>query len=338
MKLLCTAAIVLVVSAACSGTGTPVSTATTPAARTPAAGRAQTIRVEVPLVPDMLDLPGLVAHDGLRAMGYAVETAAYSNNVITIQAMLGGKLDLARIPLPQALAAIQQGAAVTIIAAGGDQSRILASAPAIKTCSDLHNQQVAVPNLISAQTLTLKRYIATRCPGTNVEMVVIAGVENRLAALLANRTAGALLEATNLFELQRVHGSRFNVLSDLSRDFPGLNGAGVMVPRAFVEKYPETTQDMVRELILATRRLQDHTTLKRAIESYLGMESDQAEGIAKLYLERMVWDVNGGMSDAALQSNIDFFVEAGVLKPGMTPAQAADRTYLTAVLGEIGRK
>jgi ABC-type nitrate/sulfonate/bicarbonate transport system substrate-binding protein len=294
--------------------------------------------MEVPLAPDMPDLPRLATRDGLKAMGYTVETATYSDNVIAIQAMLTGKLDFARIPMPQALAAIQQGAAITMIVGGGDTTRILATALDIKKCSDLNNKQVSVPNLISVQTLTLRRYIATRCPGTNVEMVVIAGVENRLAALLANRTGGALLEATNLFELQRVYASRFNVLLDLSVDFPGLNGAAVVAPRAFVEKYPATARDIVREMILAMRRFQEPAALRRAIGQYLAFEPDKAESIAKLFLERKIWDVNGGLSDADLEANIGFCVESGVFKPGLTPAMVADRSYLTAVLDEIGRK
>jgi hypothetical protein len=57
-----------------------------------------------------------------------------------------------------------------------------------------------------------------------------------------------------------------------------------------------------------------------------------------MFLAREVWDLNGGLSDELLQVNIDFYVESGVLEPGMTPAQAADRSHLDAVLGEIGRK
>lgn len=334
MTRLCVVALAVVVSSACGDADTARSTT----ARPPVEGRAPAIRMEVPVAPDMLDLPGLLAKDALQANGYTVETVSYSQNPIAIQAMLSGNLDLARIPLPQAFAAIQQGAAITMIVLGGDQSRILASAPEIKKCSDLNNKQVAVPNLISAQTLTLKRYIATRCPGTKIELVVIAGIENRLAALLANRTSGALLEAANLFELQRVHGARFNVLSDMTVDFPALNGAAFVAPRAFLEKYPVTARDIVREIILATRRIQELAALQSAVEKYLKLEPGAAAGTAQLYLKRKVWDVNGGLSDEALHANIDFFVEAGALKPGLTPALAADRSYLTAVLDEIGRR
>lgn len=240
--------------------------------------------------------------------------------------------------MPQVLAAIQQGAPVTVIVGGGDSSRMIATAPEIKQCSDLNNKQVSVPNLISAQTLALRRYLATRCPGTNVELVVIAGVENRLAALLANRTGGAILEANNMFELQRVYGSKFNVLSDLALEFPGVNGAAVVAPRAFVDKFPATAREIVREMVLAVRRLQDPAFLRNAMANYLAMNPDDAERVGKLYLERKNWDLNGGLSDALLTTNIDFFVEAGVIKPGLTPALVTDRSYLTAALDEIGRK
>jgi ABC-type nitrate/sulfonate/bicarbonate transport system substrate-binding protein len=327
-------AMALVVDAACRGT----ETTTSPAEPTPAEGRAQKIRIELPLEPDMPDVPRLVAREALQSMGYIVEAAAYSDNVIAIQAMLAGELDVARIPMPQALAAIQQGAAIAAIMSGGRLSRLLVAAPDIKKCSDLNHKRVSISALVAPPTLALRRYIATRCPGTNVEMVVIAGVENRLAALLSGRTGGAILEAANLLALQRVQGSRFNVLSDLGVDFPALSGSAFVAPRAFLEKYPTTARDIVRELILATRRVEEHAALSRAIERYLGLDSGEAQSAATSYLARKPWDLNGGLSGAVLQANIDFYVESGVIKPGMTPALVADRSYLTAVLDEIGRK
>jgi len=59
---------------------------------------------------------------------------------------------------------------------------------------------------------------------------------------------------------------------------------------------------------------------------------------AATYVERKAWDRHGGLSDGFMQRNIDFSVEMGVLKPGMTPAAAEDRRYLNAVLAEIGRQ
>jgi hypothetical protein len=48
--------------------------------------------------------------------------------------------------------------------------------------------------------------------------------------------------------------------------------------------------------------------------------------------------VNGGLSEGILEANIDFCVESGVLKPGLTPAMVADLSHLHAVLDEIGRR
>ena len=330
--------VVLALCAACSGPSTPAPAAARDAAPGPGPARARTIRIDIPLEPDVSDVPRLMAREALEQAGYTVEATAYRDNIIAIQGLVTGQVDVAILSLPSVLAAIQQGAAITVIMEGAIHTRCLVTAPEITKCADLNNRQVAVPNLISTQTLAFRRYLARECPGTAVESVVISGINNRLAALLARRTAGAILDLMTLLEVQRATGPRFNVLSTFGADFPGLGGAAVIASRAFLDKYPDTARDVVREWILATRTIQDPAVLRAGIEQYLGLAPDRAEAAATAYLERRVWDVNGGLPDGFMQRNIDFSVEVGALKPGMTPAEVEDRRYLDAVLAEIGRQ
>jgi hypothetical protein len=48
--------------------------------------------------------------------------------------------------------------------------------------------------------------------------------------------------------------------------------------------------------------------------------------------------VNGGLTDDNLAYSIKFFQDAGVLKSAISPTDAADLSYMNAVLDEIGRK
>jgi ABC-type nitrate/sulfonate/bicarbonate transport system substrate-binding protein len=328
------AALALAACAACGGTATPV-----PAdAGAAGPGRARTIRMDIPAEPDVSDVPRLVAREALQQAGYAIEATSYTDNVVATQAMTAGKLDVAILSLPGVLAAIQQGAAITVIMEGSISTRSLVTAPDVTQCSDLNNKQVSVPNLISSQTLSLERFIAKRCPGTHVEKVVIPGANNRLAALLARRTAGAILDLRTVLEVQREDGPRYNVLSVFGADFPGLGGAGVVASREFLDRYPDTARDIVRAWLLATRRIQDPAVLRDRIEKYLGLAPAKAAAAARLYLEKHVWDVNGGLPDGFMERNIQFSVGMGVIMPGMTPAAVQDPRYVHAVLAEIGRQ
>jgi ABC-type nitrate/sulfonate/bicarbonate transport system substrate-binding protein len=304
----------------------------------PGPARARTIRIDIPLEPDVSDVPRLMAREALQQAGYTVEATAYRDNIIAIQGLVTGQVDIAILSLPSVLAAIQQGAAITVIMEGAIHTRCLVTAPEITACADLNNRQVAVPNLISTQTLAFRHYLAKECPGAAVETVVISGVNNRLAALLARRTAGAILDLMTLLEAQRAGGVKYNVLSAFDAEFPGLGGAAVIASRAFLDRYPDTARDVVREWILATRKIQDPAVLKARIERHLGLAPERAEAAAAAYLQQRVWDVNGGLPDGFIQRNIDFSVEVGALKPGMTPAEVQDRRYLDAALAEIGRQ
>ena len=294
--------------------------------------------MDIPVEPDVSDVPRLMAREALQQAGYTVQATAYRDNVIAIQALTAGRVDVAISSLPNVLAAIQQGAAITVIMEAAILTRCLVTAPGITKCSDLHNRQISVPNLISSQTLALERYLTKRCPGASVEKIVISGANNRLAALLARRTDGAILDLMTLVELQRNDTAGFNVLSVFGAEFPGLGGAAVVASRTFLRRYPDTARDIVRAWILATRRIQDPVVLRAQIEKHLGLPADRAEMAAKAYLAQKVWDLNGGLPDGFMQRNIDFSVDMGVIKRGLTPAAAEDRRYVNAVLAEIGPK
>jgi len=294
--------------------------------------------MDIPLEPDVGDVPRLMARETLQQAGYTVEATAYRDNVIAVQGLVGGQVDVAILAIPAVLAAVQQGAAITVIMEGGLHTRCLVTVPEITACADLHNKQVSVPNLVSAQTLALRRFIATQCPGTIVEPVVISGTHNRLAALLAQRTAGAILDLMTLLEVQRADGPAFNVLSEFGAEFPGLGGAAVIASRAFLDRYPDTARDIVRAWLLATRRIQDPAVLGEQIKRHLGLAPDLARIAADAYLAQKVWDVNGGLSDGFMQRNIEFCVDMGVIKPGLTPAAVEDTRHLDTILAEIGRR
>lgn len=328
----------LVTVGACGGSTASESDEALAALPGSTASRAQTIRLEIPAEPDVSDVTRLMARDALRQAGYTVEATAFRDNVIAVQGLVTGHVDIAVISLPGALAAIQQGAGITVIMEAGGHTRGLVTAPDIRKCSDLHQKQVAVPNLVSAQTLAFRRYIATQCPGTEVETVIIAGADNRLAALLAQRTGGALLDLMALLEVQRQGRARFNLLSVFGTDFPGLAGAAVVASRSFLDRYPDTARDVVRAWVLAARAIQDPAVLAGEIENRLGLEPERAAAAATAYLAQNVWNVNGGLAEGFMQRNIDFAVEMGALKPGLAPADTADPRYLAAVLAEIGRK
>ena len=84
MKPLVSVLLALVVSAACSAPSTPAAPPAPPLGSGSASGRAQTIRMEVPSAPEISDVPRLMAMDGLRGLGYAVEAVEYRDAPIAI--------------------------------------------------------------------------------------------------------------------------------------------------------------------------------------------------------------------------------------------------------------
>ena len=303
-----------------------------------ATARLPTIRMEIPAAPDVADVPRLMMRDALQKAGYTIEALEFRDQATTVQALLNGQLDVAEMPFTQVLAAMQRGAAISQIMSRGSRVRVLVSAPEIKMCADLNGQQVSLPGVNSTQELSLRRYVQTRCPGTRIEPLVISRVENRMTGLLTRRTGAAVLDLASMLRVQKESGGAYNVLSVFGVDFPDLIEGTFAASRAFLDSHPESARAIVRELIIAMRKIQDSAVLEREITTRLGLPRDEAVLLAKTYLENKVWDVNGGLSLSTLQANIDFAVASGVIEPGVTASHAADLSYLEAVLAEIGRQ
>lgn len=342
LALVC-ATFILIVTGCSAAPASPTPAPTAPSARadaTPTAtlARLQTIRMEMPLEPDISDLPRLMMRDALKEEGYTVETTDFDDNTVAVQAMTQGSLDLAFLPISTAWAAIQEGAKiVTVLDSAGD-TRMLVTTSDIKKCSDLNGKQVAVPNMTGTQTLLLQAYIKKNCPEAAIEMLVISGTGNRLAALVANQLNGALLDLSNILQMERQGITNLNVLFVYSVEFPGRLGAAQVIRTEIIEKYPETVKDIIRATLAARRSIQDKTVLTEMLVKHIKMEPAEAERASQVYLDQKIWDVNGGLSEAVLQNNIDVLYEAGGLKTRLKPSQVANVEPLNAVLDEIGRK
>ncbi len=68
------------------------------------------------------------------------------------------------------------------------------------------------------------------------------------------------------------------------------------------------------------------------------MEPAEAATTTQAYLQKNIWDVNGGLSRDAVAYSVDFFTTTGSLPVGLTADKVSDLSYLDAVLNEIGRK
>jgi ABC-type nitrate/sulfonate/bicarbonate transport system substrate-binding protein len=226
---------------------------------------------------------------------------------------------------------------MTVLDSNSD-SGVIVTTPDIQECSDMDGKAIAVPGLTSNRTLLFFKYIEEKCPGTLVEPVVIQSQTSQLAALTTGQVQMAGVQGSTFRRLQMSGPTDLHVLVSFGKEFPGLGGSQFIARRDFIEKYPGAVRDVIREVLLARRRLQDPQVFADALVKYLKMEPGEAQTMAQGFYDQNLWNLNGGLTLQSTQANLDFLVESELVEPGLEPKDVVDLAPLNDVLAEIGRQ
>ena len=287
---------------------------------------------------DVTDIPYLMALDKLKTQGYTVETTQFDQFELITAAMTKGDLDIAGASRQTTWAAIAKGAPIEEIVPKSHNYYYLVVKQDIATCADLNGKTIAVGATGGVVTSMVDQYLKDKCPGVTPQIIVIPSTTNRTAALLAGQIDASPLALENLLQLERDAPGRFHALVDFDKVYPQIDIVGYFVTRAWATAHPDAVKDFLRDLIEARRQIQDKQVLHQEVVKYFGADDTAAQETAAAYVDRNMWDVNGGLTMDNVQWMIDFLAKAGDLKPGLKAADVADAAFLTDVLDGIGRK
>jgi NitT/TauT family transport system substrate-binding protein len=325
---------VLFLVVACSPV--PASTALEATSASPA--RPEVLHLEVPDDPDISDLPRLMAFDALKEQGYVIEPVSLAETTLVTVAMIQGDLDFAVISNVDAWLSIEEGAPLITILDETAITRYLVVNENIQQCSDLNGQRLGIASLKGTATIYLYEYIKVHCPATVPSYLVLSGSGNRLVSLQAGELDAAMLDLTDYIELKNESQSTAYPMVIFANEFPGLTTTSFIARREFAEQYPEAVKDLIRNVLIARRQLQDPEVLANELVTRMGIDAIAAPAIARTFIDDHVWDVNGGYTIDKLQDNIDFLHDTAGVDLTLSASEISDLSYLSAVLDEIGRK
>jgi NitT/TauT family transport system substrate-binding protein len=186
----------------------------------------------------------------------------------------------------------------------------------------------------------VRNYIATKCPGTEPEYVVIAGSPNRYAALLAGQIDASPIEVSEAVSLEAEAGDRFHMVTSFADSLPSLHNANVYGNTDFVRQNPATIKALIRALLEQNRKVADDPGyLKQIVQKFWpDVPTETLDPMMARYRELDLFDPNGGLTDETMQATIDFYADAGLIEKKLTVDDLADFSYLEGVLDEIGRR
>ncbi len=334
LKQLLPALALVVLIAGCANL--PVLPTVAPAAPTTAS--LGTIRVNHSLSLNVTDVPLALAEEMLRAQGYTIEAVDFEKIELVPSALESGELDIANGGYQVMWPALAKGAAAKTIMQRNGNQYVIGTGSAISSCSDLQGKPIALGTARGMMADMLKQYFQTKCPGITPELIVVAGSNNRVPALVSGAIPAAQLELDDMIRLDAQQPDAFHALIAFGKEFPDYGVNGYYVSDAFAQSNPRAVRDFLRAMLQVHRRIQDPAILTQAILKHTELDRTSAEIAAETYLAQNMWDVNGGLTDSSVNNLLTLMIGTGTLPPETTPNQVADLSFLNQVLDELGRK
>jgi NitT/TauT family transport system substrate-binding protein len=294
----------------------------------------QKLRVAYQTQLDFGDLPSVMANDLLADMGYAVLPTFYAEGNLAIAALAEDQADIGVGNVGAYWNAVGQGAGILTVMAESRNPWSLGSVADVVECADMEGKRYAIHAEGTSSQAMGDAYFANTCPDMKVaERLIIAGSENRAAALVAGQIDATPLELADVVNLQVAYPGQFNVLANFGEDLPQLMTAAIFVRSDFAVENPQAVRDYITALLTVHRQIADDPSLLNAAATqWLLIDEAVLPALVDAHIERDFWPVNGGdLSDEGVQYTLDFNkIE------GLAPADVVDASFLNDVLAEIG--
>lgn len=241
--------------------------------------------------------------------GLDVNLIYIASGVISVNALLGGSVDIIAASGSSAIGAAARGAPLVIIASLGRIAYKLVAVPSITTVQGLKGKIVGSSRIGAGSDYALQRLLPKLglIPGKDVQLIPtgISESDRRLLMMLQGKIDATLATEDNLLQL-RLRGVKFSVLADLHDAGVYTTGSDIATSRQFVKERPRQLKAFLMALTEGTwiGRTNKDVAL-RIFRKYLKVEEPVLlESMHKNYLLGTI-PVRPFPEEAALQNDIE---------------------------------
>ncbi|WP_157188102.1 ABC transporter substrate-binding protein [Nitratireductor pacificus] len=279
-------------------------------------------------------LPTAIALDRLAEQGYDIKAVELGGNSNQLQAAATGAIDISAIA--QILDAMDQGLDSKFFLAGNSNEFLLVSTTGLNSCESLDGKSLGIHSVGSFVGQLALQYLAANCPGTNANVTVIEGSENRLAALIAGQLDSSVIDLQDWTLLNAKMPGKFEITSDFTSSMPIMRAAFAARPD-FIASHEKLVTDWVKVHLDVYQELYENPQIltDKGLELLDEIDPQVLPQLVDAFVKAKIWPVDGGLSEASVQETIDFFNNDG--EPFQTVKKAADvvdRTILDKALAD----
>jgi NitT/TauT family transport system substrate-binding protein len=278
--------------------------------------------------PDLTTVPILAALDTLRGSGYDVTQVELAEPELAIEGLAKGDYAISAEATSSALIANQQGAPIKVIADVVGNQWAFYGKQGVTTCDQLVGQPVGIFSEGSVATAMVRQWVAEHCTNGEPEYLVIGGSDVRAQALQQGEITATALEIADVAALADNGTPLPPPIVNFSKELTDVHPQTVYANSKFLADNPEAAQAFVDALAEEHRKInEDPAHLVGLVEKYLPESaSEDLLGTVQVYVDAGLFNATA-LNDENMQQTIDFFVKSGVIKEGLSAADASDLSF-----------
>ena len=278
--------------------------------------------------PDFTAVPILAALDTMRQNGYDIKQVELAEPELAIEGLAKGDYAISAEATSPALIANQQGAPIKVIADVVANQWAFYGQEGIKTCDDLVGKPVGIFSEGAVATAMVRDWVKKSCTKGEPEFLVIGGSDVRAQALHQGEIAATALEIADVATLDAQGTPLQPPIVDFSKELNGVHPQTVYANTEFLVNNSAAAQEFVDALAAEHAKInQNPAYLVHLVQKYLPETvNDSLRSTPDEFVERHLFDATA-LDTENMQQTIDFFVDAGIVKEGLTAANAADLSF-----------
>jgi NitT/TauT family transport system substrate-binding protein len=270
--------------------------------------------------------------------GLDVNLVYIASGVISVNALLGGSVDIIAASGSSAVSAAARGAPLVIIASLGHIAYKLIALPSITTVQGLKGKIIGSSRIGAGTDYALKRLLPKLglTPGKDVQLIPtgISESDRRLAMMLQGKIDATLATEDNLLQLS-AKNVKFSVLADLYENGVYTTGSDIATSRQLLKTKPQQLKAFLMALTEGTAYGRAHKdyTMRIYRQNMKIDDSKLLESMHKNYLLGTI-PMKPFPREEALQNDIEDLSYTYPFLKGKRAAEFLDLTLLKSLEDE----